>query len=47
MPVEVTTGEPELNPNVPAEVPTEARLTPPAALVTILNARRYPLLSTT
>ena len=43
MPEDVTTGEPELNPNVPAEVPTAARLTPPVAPGTSLKRAKVPV----
>ena len=42
MPEEVTAGAPEVYPNVPADVPTEARLIPPVLVGTSLNARRNP-----
>ena len=46
MPEEVTPGAPDVYPNVPVDVPTDASLIPPVLSGTSLNARRNPLFST-
>ena len=46
VPLDVTTGEPDVYPNVEALVPTEVSTGRPAPFTPYLNARRKPWFST-